>query len=80
VYDHLIQSERARTVDQWNPLKIGFGNPHEADLKAAMRSFPLKDRAYMLKEMLAYIVQFRGLRWSAPILRASARRLFLGRY
>jgi len=54
--------------------------PHEADLKAAIGSFPLKDRAYMLKEMLAYIRQFRGLRWSAPILKASARRLFLGRY
>jgi flavin-dependent dehydrogenase len=80
VYDHLIQSERTRTVDQWNPLKIGFSNPHEADLKAAMGSFPLKDRAYMLKEMLAYIGQFRGLRWSAPILAASARRLLLGRY
>jgi flavin-dependent dehydrogenase len=80
VYDLLVQSERTRTVDQWNPLKIGFGMPHEADLKAAIGSFPLKDRAYMLKEMLAYIRQFRGLRWSAPILSASARRLFLGRY
>ena len=80
VYDLLVQSERTRTVDQWNPLKIVFGMPHEADLKAAIGSFPLKDRAYMLKEMLAYIRQFRGLRWSAPILSASARRLFLGRY
>ena len=61
-------------------MKIGFSNPHEADLKAAMGSFPLKDRAYMLKEMLAYIGQFRGLRWSVPILKSSARRLFLGRY
>ena len=34
----------------------------------------------MVKEMLAYIVQFRGLGWSMPIVKASARRLFLGRY
>ena len=41
VYDELIQSERKRTVDQWNPLKILFDNPHEADLKAAIMKFPL---------------------------------------
>jgi flavin-dependent dehydrogenase len=80
VYNHLVQSERTRTVDQWNPLKIVFDMPHEADLKAAIMKFPLSDRAYMVKEMLAYIGQFRGYRWVAPILSAAARRLFLGRY
>jgi len=80
VYDHLVQSERTRTVDQWNPLKIVFDMPHEADLKAAIVKFPLADRAYMVKEMLGYIGQFRGYRWVAPILSAAARRLFLGRY
>ena len=80
VYDELIQSERVRTVDQWNPLKILFDNPHEADLKAAIMKFPLSDRAYMVKEMLAYVGQFRGYGWVRPILSASARALFLGRY
>ena len=80
VYDELIQSERKRTVDQWNPLKILFDNPHEADLKAAIMKFPLADRAYMVKEMLAYLGQFRGYHWVAPILSAAAKRLFLGRY
>ena len=80
VYDQLVQSERTRTVDQWNPLKIAFDRPHEADLKAAIMKFPLADRAYMVKEMLAYIGQFRGYRWVAPILSAAARRLLLGRY
>jgi len=30
--------------------------------------------------MLAYVRQFRGYHWVAPILSASAKRLFLGRY
>ena len=80
VYADLIQSERKRTVDQWNPIKILFDNPHEADLKAAIMKFPLADRAYMVKEMLAYIGQFRGYHWVRPILSAAARRLFLDRY
>ena len=80
IYDSLIQSERKRTVDQWNPLKILFDNPHEADLKAAIMKFPLSDRAYMVKEMLAYIGQFKGYSWVRPILTASVKRLFLGRY
>ena len=80
IYDELIESERKRTVDQWNPLKILFDNPHEADLKAAIMKFPLSDRAYMVKEMLAYIRQYRGYGWVKPILVASAKRLFLGRY
>ena len=50
-----------RTVDQWNPLKVVFDMPHEADLKAAIMKFPLADRGYMVKEMLAYMGQFRGL-------------------
>ena len=74
VYDHLVQSERTRTVDQWNPLKIVFDMPHEADLKAAIMKFPLTDRAYMLKEMLAYIGQFRGYGWvgAHPVRRGAA--------
>ena len=67
-----------RTVDQWNPLKVVFDMPHEADLKAAIMKFPLADRGYMVKEMLAYMGQFRGFGWVAPILSAAARRLFLG--
>ena len=80
LYDTLIQSERQRTVDQWNPLKILFDNPHEADLKAAIRKLPLSDRTYMVKEMLAYLGQFRGYNWVKPIVKSTARRLFLGRY
>ena len=80
VYDDLIQSERKRTVDQWNPVKILFDNPHEADLKAAIMKVPLSDRVYMVKEMLAYIGQFKGYSWVKPILTASVKRLFLGRY
>jgi flavin-dependent dehydrogenase len=80
VYDGLIQSERKRTVDQWNPLKILFDNPHEADLKAAIMKFPMSDRVYMVKEMLAYMGQYKGYGWVKPILGASVRRLFLGTY
>lgn len=80
VFNDLIQSERTRTVDQWNPLRILLGNPHEADLKAAIRTFPAADRAYMVKEMLAYAGQFGGYGWLKPILTASVKRLFLGRY
>jgi hypothetical protein len=49
IYNHLVQSERTRTVDQWNPLKIVFDRPHEADLKAAIMKLPLADRGYMVK-------------------------------
>src|SRR4029077_2860000 len=71
IYDELIQSERKRTVDQWNPLKILFDNPHEADLKAAIMKRPLSDRVYMVRQMLAYMGQYRGYGWVSPILKAS---------
>jgi flavin-dependent dehydrogenase len=80
LYDDLIQSERKRTVDQWNPLQILFTHPHEADLKGAILKRPMADRVYMVKEMLAYCAQYRGYQWMAPILSASVKRLFLGRY
>jgi len=80
LYETMVQSERRRTVDQWNPLRILLANPHEADLKAAIARFPWADRLYMVREMLAYCVQYRGYQWLAPILSAAVRRLFLGRY
>ncbi len=42
--------------------------------------FPMSDRAYLVKEMRAYIGQFKGYDWVKPILKASVKRLFLGRY
>ncbi len=80
LYGVLVQSERRRTVDQWNPLRILLSNPHEADLKGAIMEHPLNDRAYMVKEMLAYCGQYRGYQWMAPILSAAVKRFFLGRY
>ena len=41
---------------------------------------PLSDRTYIVKEMLAYVGQFGGYGWLAPILAASVKRLFLDRY
>jgi flavin-dependent dehydrogenase len=31
IYRKMIASEVRRCSDQWNPLKIAFDNPHEAD-------------------------------------------------
>src|SRR4051812_32720775 len=31
VYRRMIASEVRRTTDQWNPIKIAYGKPHEAD-------------------------------------------------
>ena len=80
LYRDLVGSERIRTVDQWNPLRILFSNPHEADLKAALAKAPLGDRATMLREMIAYCGQYRGYRWMAPILTALTRRFLFGHY
>jgi flavin-dependent dehydrogenase len=80
LYDDLIQSERRRTVDQWNPLKILFSNPHEADLKGAILKFPMAERLYMVEQMLAFVGQFRGYQWMAPILASSLKRLVTGSY
>jgi flavin-dependent dehydrogenase len=80
LYRELVHSERVRTVDQWNPLKILFENPHEADLKGALGKRPFRQIASMLREMLAYCGQYRGYGWMAPILSAAFRRLLFGRY
>lgn len=80
LYRDLVQSERRRTVDQWNPVRILFDNPHEADLKAAVQKLPLTDRLFVVQEMLAFCGQFHGYQWMAPILSASVKRLLTGRY
>lgn len=79
-YVERIQSEQRRTVDQWNPLKIAFSHPHEADAKKALFSRPLSETGYMAGELIKFCKQFHGLGWGVPIMKAAAKRLFTGRY
>ena len=44
VYRTLIASEVKRCTDQWNPIQIIFGNPHEADFKASFGKLSRKEK------------------------------------
>ncbi len=80
IYRAMIASEVRRTSDQWNPLCIAFGLPHEADFRAAMRRLSLCEQKQVLGDMWRYILLFKEFRWGRQMLARSAERWMSGRY
>ncbi len=80
LYRDMISTEVRRTTDQWNPLKIAFGRPHEADFPAALMALPMKDRIKVLRDMWRFVCLYKEFKWGRKIMRESLARLKHGRY
>lgn len=80
LYREMITSEVRRTTDQWNPLKIAFERPHEADFPAALRALPMKQRLLVLRDMWRFICLYKEFKWGREIMRESLARIKYGQY
>ena len=80
MYRSMIASEVQRTTDQWNPLKIAFDRPHEADFPAALMALGWRDRAQVLRDMWRFVVLYKEFKWGREIFRAAMRRMLIGNY
>jgi len=80
IYRQMIASEVQRTSDQWNPLKIAFGKPHEADFLAALRALKPQERKKVLRDIWKFVVLYKEFKWGRQILKQSLKRLFTGKY
>ena len=79
-YRKMIASEVRRTSDQWNPLKIAFDKPHEADFPAALGALPWRERALVLRDLWRFVVLYKEFNWGRHILRAALQRPLIGGY
>lgn len=80
MYRKMIASEVRRCTDQWNPLKIAFDKPHEADFPAALMALSWRERRLVLRDMWRFIVLYKEFKWGRQIFSASMSRLFSGAY
>ncbi len=80
MYRRMIASEVRRTTDQWNPLKIAFDKPHEADFPAALGRLSWADRAKVLRDMWRFVVLYKEFNWGRQIARAALQRPIIGGY
>ncbi len=80
VYRKMIVSEVQRCSDQWNPLKIAFARPHEADFRAALKELKFRDQAKMTLEIINFLRLYGRFHWGRQILGQAFRRCFLGGY
>ena len=80
IYRKMIASEVHRCTDQWNPLKIAFDKPHEADFPEALMALGWRDRAKVLRDMWRFIVLFKEFKWGRQIARAALQRPLVGGY
>ncbi len=80
MYRRMIASEVRRTTDQWNPLKIAFDRPHEADFPAALMALEWRDRARVLRDMWNFIVLYKEFKWGRLLIQNALQRPFLGGY
>ena len=75
MYRKMIASEVRRTTDQWNPLKIAFDRPHEADFPEALMKLSLRERGLVLRDMWRFVVLYKEFKWGRRIAAAAMHRL-----
>lgn len=80
MYRNMIASEVRRTTDQWNPFRIVFGLPHEADFRAALMKLSVKDRMRVLRDIWSFLKLYKEFRWGRQMLAAGLDRMINGRY
>jgi flavin-dependent dehydrogenase len=80
VYRELIASEVKRCTDQWNPLQIIFGNPHEADFKAEFGKLSRREKAAVIRDLVNFLKIYAPFKWGRQILAQTAIRTILGDY
>lgn len=80
VYRQMISSEVRRTTDQWNPLMIAFGKPHEADFRTALMALSIGDRIKVLRDIWRFLLLYKEFRWGRELAKGSVERLLHGKY
>lgn len=80
VYRTLIGSEVRRCTDQWNPVQIIFGNPHEADFKASFGKLSRREQATVIRDLLNFLKIYAPYKWGRQILSQAIIRLIKGEY
>ncbi len=80
IYRKMIASEVRRSTDQWNPLQIAFGRPHEADFPRALMELSRSDRLRVLRDIWRFMVLFKEFRWGRQMFVHSLERLAWGYY
>jgi hypothetical protein len=73
-YRRMIASEVRRCSDQWNPLRIAVGRPHEADFRKALFALAVRDQARLLWETWKFIGLFARHNWGRQILAQALSR------
>jgi hypothetical protein len=76
MYRKMIGSEVRRTTDQWNPLKIAFGKPHEADFPAALMALSWRERGLVMRDIWRFLLLYKEFNWGRQIGELAFRRLF----
>jgi len=80
MYRRMIASEVRRTSDQWNPLKVAFDRPHEADFPAALMALGWRDGAKVMRDIWRFLALYKEFKWGRQILRAALQRPLIGGY
>jgi len=80
IYRKSIASEVRRTTDQWNPLKVAFAKPHEADFPKALMAMPMKERLIVMKDIWHFVKLYKEFKWGRQIMAMSMQRLLRGDY
>lgn len=80
VYRTLIASEVTRCTDQWNPLQIIFGNPHEADFKAAFGKLSRREKVTVIRDLVNFLKIYAPYKWGRQILGQAVLRAVRGDY
>ena len=76
VYRAMIASEVRNCSDQWNPLKIIFNRPHEAEFRGVFKKLSSGDQVKMVWKLILFIRIYGCFKWGRQIIQQTIYRLF----
>jgi len=80
VYRLMVASEVRRCTDQWNPIKIAFERPHEADFRASLRQLRTPDQMRLLLDVWSFLRLYGRFGWGGQMLAQAGYRLLRDGY
>jgi len=80
VYRRMIVSEVRRCSDQWNPFKIIFSRPHEADFRGAFGRLSIREKGKVLSETAKFLRPWGKYNWGRQMLSQGIARWIKGDY
>ena len=80
LYRELLAKEARACTDKWNPTRLLFSSPHEADLRAGFKTLSQDEQHAVGGDLMRHMKTLKPYGWTLRVLWLGLIRFLTGRY